>query len=129
MLGLRERLDLELIGHINGLVVQRDIIFEYVRDRWFLEDCLPRAFRLAGATIDTLVGMNVELIREMLAIIANVFVDAIDRTYADASSVDTINTKPGYRPWHSGKVSPEIVRTSLSCQSGLAKGFPPAIRI
>src|SRR5208283_905949 len=106
MLRLDEGLDLELVGHVDGLVIQLDIVFEAVRDRRLFKDRLPRAVGLAGDAIDTFVGMDIEHVGEVLAVVANIFVNAIDRAYADASGVDAINTEPGYRPWHSGTISP-----------------------
>jgi hypothetical protein len=51
--------------------------------------------------------MDVEHVGKMLAVLTDVFVDAIDRTYTDASSVDAVNAKTGYGPWHKNESSPE----------------------
>ena len=36
----------------------------------------------------------------MNAILADVFVDTVNRAYADTSGVDAVNAKTGYGPWH-----------------------------
>jgi hypothetical protein len=51
--------------------------------------------------------MDVEHVGEVLAVLADIFVDAIDRTYTDTSSVDAVNAKAGYGPWHRNESSPE----------------------
>src|SRR2546426_3245421 len=105
MLGGDESFDLELISHIDGLVVQIDIVLEDLGNRRLFENRLPRAFRLAGAAIDAFVGMDIEHVRKVLAVFANIFIYTIDRADADASGVHAVDTKPGYRPWHRGKSS------------------------
>src|SRR5262249_39572198 len=59
---------LELILLLHDGVVQRGVILEDVGDRDLLEDRLPGAFGLAGAAVDALVGMDVELVRELLGV-------------------------------------------------------------
>jgi hypothetical protein len=62
---LKER-DFELFLHLDGGVVQGDLVLENLRDGGFLENCLPWALGLAGATINTLVRMYVELVWKCL---------------------------------------------------------------
>src|SRR5690349_16668538 len=73
------RRDLEAVAGIEHRRVQLDVIGEHARGRGLLEDRLPRALRLAGAAVDALVRMDIELVRETGLVIAGVAVDAIDR--------------------------------------------------
>ncbi len=59
MLRLGEGLYLELVGQLQGGVVERDVIFENLGHRRLFEDRLPRALGLARAAVDTLVGLNI----------------------------------------------------------------------
>ena len=65
LLGLR---DLEVGGVLHHRVVERGVVLEDVGDGDLLEDRLPGALGLAGAAVDALVGMDVELVRPLLAI-------------------------------------------------------------
>src|SRR5579885_2169942 len=100
MLLLLERLHLELFHPLQHRMVERDIVVEDFRNRGLLEDRLPGALRFARSAIDALIGVDVELVGKLLLVGADVFVDAVDRTHANASGIETIATKPGYRPGH-----------------------------
>src|ERR1700733_10816551 len=81
-------------------VVQGNVVLEDFRYGRLLKNRLPGTFRLAGATVNTFVGMDIELVGELLPIVADVFVDAINGTYADASGINTIAAKPSNSPRH-----------------------------
>ena len=100
-----EGLYLENVGLIYCSVVQFYIVIKNLRYRGLFENRLPGALRFACSTVNTFVRMYVKHVREILVVIADIFVNAIDRTDADASSIDTIDAKPGYRPWHKSKSS------------------------
>jgi hypothetical protein len=108
MLRRFEGLYLEYVCLIYRSMVKLDVILENVRDGGFLKDCLPRAFRFARTAVDAFVGMDIEHIGEIFVIVANVFVNTIDRADADTSGIDAINAEPGYRPWHKSKSSPYV---------------------
>src|ERR1700722_17678943 len=107
MLRLDESFDLELVRQINGLMVQGNVWVEDVGNGRLFENRLPWAFRLASAAIDAFVGIDIELVGKALVVLTNVLVNAIDRTNADAASVNTIDAKAGYRPRHGCLSSPE----------------------
>jgi hypothetical protein len=96
---------LEYFCLIDRSMVQLDIVLENLGNRWFFENRLPGAFRFAGAAVDTFVRMNIKHVGEIFVIIANIFINAIDRTDADTSGIDAIDAEPGYRPWHKSKSS------------------------
>jgi hypothetical protein len=100
MLRGNEVLDLELVDKLQRFVIQLDIVLENVGNRRLLENRLPGSFRFAGAAIDAFLGVDVEHVGEVLFVLPDVLVDAVDRADADASGVDAVNAKPGYRPWH-----------------------------
>src|SRR5262245_55563399 len=65
----RMALLLVLLNHevgreLHHLVIERRVVLEDLGNRNLLEDRLPRALGLAGAAIDALVGMDIELIRK-----------------------------------------------------------------
>src|SRR5438105_15112498 len=75
-------LPLRLAGRVGGLEhisVLRDVAFPLRRRVFLREDRRHRALRLAGTTIDALVGMNVELILSL--------VDAVHRAHIHAGAV------------------------------------------
>jgi len=82
-------------------VVERDVVLEDVGNSRLLENCLPRAFGLAGAAIDAFIGIDIELVGEFFLVGADVFINAIDRTHANASGVNAVAAKAGNRPGHS----------------------------
>jgi hypothetical protein len=84
--------------HFDGGVVQENIVLENFGNRWLLEDRLPWALRLAGAAIDALVRVDVELIRKFFSVVTRIFVDAVNRTNTDASCIETVSAKTGYGP-------------------------------
>ena len=100
-----EGLHFEYFSLIDSSMVQLDIVLENLRNGGFFENRLPRAFRFARAAVDAFVRMNIEHVREIFMIVADIFVNAIDRTDADASGIDAIDAEPGYRPWHKSKSS------------------------
>jgi hypothetical protein len=104
LLGL-EGLHFEHISLINGAMVELDIVVENFRNRGFFENRLPGAFGFAGAAVDAFIGMNIEHVGEIIVVVTDVFVNAIDRADADTSRIDAINAEPGYRPWHKSKSS------------------------
>src|ERR1700687_2004781 len=61
---LLEGFDLELIGQLKRLVIEGDVVVEDIRHSRLLEDSLPRAFRLARATVNAFVGVDIELVGE-----------------------------------------------------------------
>jgi hypothetical protein len=97
---LLESFDLELVGQVERLMIEGDVVLEDIGDGRLLEDRLPRAFGLASAAIDAFVGIDVELVGEALAVVADIFVNAIDRANADAAGVQAIDAKAGNRPGH-----------------------------
>jgi hypothetical protein len=100
-----EGLHFEHVSLIDGSMVQLDVVIENLRNGGFFENRLPRAFRFARAAVNAFIRMNVEHVREIFMIIADIFVNAIDRADADASGIDAIDAEPGYRPWHKSKSS------------------------
>jgi len=92
--------DFELAVQFNGGMIQWNIAAEDFRNGGFLEDRLPWAFRLAGAAIDALVRVDVELIGEGFPVVTDVFVNAINRTNTNASSIKTVTAKAGDSPRH-----------------------------
>src|SRR5581483_2028070 len=105
MLLLDEGLDLKLVAELQRGVVERDVVLENLGHRGFLEDRLPRAFGLAGAAIDALVGVDVEHVRVVFLVLAHILVDAIHRADADASGVNAVDAQSGYRPRHCPSLS------------------------
>lgn len=87
---LLKQCDFELVKQLDGGVVQDNIVLENFENGWLLEDRLPRTLRLAGTAIDTLVGMDVELIGKLFSVIPGIFVDAVNRTNTDASCIETV---------------------------------------
>ena len=83
--------DLEIAAVVPSCIVERRVIIENGRDRHLFKDRLPRAFRFARPAVNTFVGMDIELIRELRPIAPRIFVDAIDRTNCDASRIYTIS--------------------------------------
>ena len=92
--------DLKLILRFNGCVVQIDIFLEDFWHGRFLKNSLPRTLRLTCPAVNALIGMNIELVGELVLVFTDVFVNAIDRTYANASGVEAIAAKAGYCPRH-----------------------------
>src|SRR5262249_18507528 len=90
VLGLHLLLDGELARLVDHGVVELRVLGEDVRHRDFLEDGLPWALGLAGAAVDALVGMDVELVRERRLVRARVLVDAVDGADGDAAGVEAI---------------------------------------
>src|SRR5579863_4482817 len=74
MHGLLESLDLELIGQVERLVIESDVILEDVGNGRLLKDGLPGALGLAGAAIDAFVGIDIELVGKALAVVTDIFV-------------------------------------------------------
>src|SRR6267154_4181764 len=102
MLDLFEGHYFELIFEIENRVVQRDVVLQDVGHRGLLENRLPWAFGLAGAAIDTFVGIDIELVGEFFLVGTDVFINAIHRANADASGVDAVDAKTGDSPGHGG---------------------------
>jgi len=82
---LKER-HLELVRHLDRGVVQGYVVLEDFRNGWLFENRLARALRLAGAAIDALVWVDVELVGK-LSVGACIFVDAVNRANTDASCI------------------------------------------
>jgi hypothetical protein len=95
-----EGFHLEYVSLIDSSMVQLDIVLENLRNGGFFENRLPRAFRFTRTAVDAFVRMNIEHIREIFVIVADIFVNAIDRADADASGIDAVDAKAGYRPGH-----------------------------
>src|SRR5580700_839313 len=100
MLFLLKQCHLELVRHLERGVIESYVVPENFRNRWLFEDRLPRTFRLASTTIDAFFGLDVELIGIFCPVGAGVFVDAVNRTNADASRIETVSAKTGYSPRH-----------------------------
>src|SRR5262249_34246120 len=96
--------DLEVAHVLHDLVVERRIGLEDLGDGDLLEDRVPRTLRLAGAAVDALVGVNVELLRPLLVVRTGVLVDAVDGAHRDASRVETIHAEPRDDVRHVGAV-------------------------
>ena len=62
MLFLLKERHLELFRLLDRGVLEGYIVLENFRNGWLFENRLPRALRLAGAAIDALVWVDVELI-------------------------------------------------------------------
>ena len=99
----------ELVWRLDCSVIQGDIVSEYFRNGGLLEDCLPWALRLAGATIDALIRVDVELVGELFLVVAYVLVDAVNRTNTDAPCIETVPAKTSYGPRHLLSVTSEAV--------------------
>ena len=63
LLGLLAR---EVVGDVHHLVVQLRVVGEGGGHRDLLEDRLPGALRLAGAAVDALVGVDIELVLSLV---------------------------------------------------------------
>src|SRR5262245_59993934 len=87
--------DLEVAHRLHDRVVELGIVLERRGDGFFLVDRLPRALRLAGATVDALVGMDVELVGKLLGVAALVSIDAVHGANRDATCVYAIAAQPG----------------------------------
>ena len=74
------------VGTFEDVGVERDVAPQVLGHVFFREDRCHRTFRLAGATIYALVGVDKELIRAL--------VDAVHRTDIDASTV--LHTDAGF---------------------------------
>jgi hypothetical protein len=81
-------------------MVERDVIFEDLRNVMFLIDRIPWASPCASPAANTFVRPDVKLIGKLILFVADVLVNTIDRTDADASGIETINAKAGYDPRH-----------------------------
>src|ERR1022692_1986206 len=97
---LHECFHLEIVFLLEQRVIEIDVGFENLWHRRLFKDRLPRTLGLAGATIDTFVGIDIEHVGELRLIGTNVFVDAIDWAHTDASGVHAIDAKSGDRPGH-----------------------------
>jgi len=87
------------IGISRG-VIQGNVVLKDCGDRRLFKNRLPGTFGFAGSTIDTFVGMDIELVGKLLTIGTDVFVDAIDGTYTNASGIKAIEAKAGNSPRH-----------------------------
>ena len=92
--------ELTIAIRISGSVIQGNIILEDFGDGGFFKNRLPGTFGFAGAAIDTFVGMDIELVGKLVPVVADVFIDAIHRTYANASSINAIAAEPCDSPRH-----------------------------
>src|SRR5260370_12514021 len=106
MLRLGEGLYLELVGQLQGGVVERDVVFENLGHRRLFEDRLPGALGLARAAVDTLVRLNIQHVGEALFVLAHILVTAVDRTHADTSGVNAVYAQSWYGPWQVSSSSP-----------------------
>src|ERR1700683_3504360 len=97
---LHECFHLEIVFLLEQGVIEIDVGFEHLGHRRLFENRLPWTFRFAGAAIDTFIRIDIEHVGEFDLIVANVFVDAIDRAHTDASGVHAIDAKSGDRPRH-----------------------------
>ena len=97
---LLKRRDFELLGRLDSRVVKATSSMKIFRHGGLLEDHLPWALGLARTAIDALVRMDVGLVGHLFSVIAYVLVDAVNRTTTDASCIETVYAKAGYRPRH-----------------------------
>jgi hypothetical protein len=81
-------------------VIEGYIVLENFGNGGLFENRLPRAFRFASSTIDAFLGVDVELIGKFFFVSAGVFIDAVNRTNADASCIETVSAKTSYSPRH-----------------------------
>src|SRR5713101_7217722 len=93
VLDLLVRGDLEVAHVLHDLVVERRVVLEGLRHGYFLEDRLPGTLGFAGAAVDALVGVDVELVRPLLAVGARVLVDAIDGADGHAPGIYAVATE------------------------------------
>src|SRR5262249_60161645 len=75
---------------------------EDIGDGDLLEDRLPGALGLAGAAVDALVGVDVELGRELGLIRPGVLVDAVDRANRNTAGVEAVSAESGDNVRHRG---------------------------
>jgi hypothetical protein len=100
MLFLLKERHLELIRYLERGVVEGYIVFENFWNGWLFENRLPWALGLAGAAIDALLWLDVELVGKLFSVVACIFVDAVNRTNTNASCIETVSAKTGYGPRH-----------------------------
>src|SRR5262249_11055793 len=95
MLDLLLRHHLELARARDHRVVERRIVLEHLGNGDLLEDGLPGTLGLTRAAVDALVGVDVELVREGLAVASRVLVDAVDGAHGDAAGIYAVAAEPG----------------------------------
>src|SRR5713101_224618 len=93
VLDLLVRGDLEVAHVLHDLVVERRVVLEGLRHGYLLEDRLPGTLGLAGAAVDALVGVDVELVRPLLSVSPRVFVDAVDGADGHAPGIYAVATE------------------------------------
>src|ERR687897_2024548 len=93
-------------GHPEPLLVFDDgrVQSDVVVERWghlgVAQWRLPRADGLARLAVDALVGVDVELVRELGRGWSHVLVDAVDGAYFDARCVEAVPAQAGNYPGH-----------------------------
>src|SRR5439155_249165 len=105
--------DLDIAHVLHDFVVEGGVVLEHLGHRHLLEDRVPRALGLAGAAVDALVGVDVELIRPLLAVGARVLVDAVDGADRDAAGVQAITAEARDDVGHAFTSSPK--RRDVAC--------------
>src|SRR5262249_12897318 len=85
--------DLKVAHVLHDLVVEWRVVLEDLGHGDLLEDRDPRALGFAGAAVDALVGVNVELVRPLLSVGPRVFVDAVDGADGHAPGIYAVATE------------------------------------
>ncbi len=80
--------------------IQWIVVLEDLGNSRLLENRFPGTLGLAGSAINAFVGIDVELVGKFFLVGADVFIDAINGTHADASGVNAVAAKAGNRPRH-----------------------------
>src|SRR5262249_26486928 len=91
----------EVMGSLDGTRVQTDIVLEHIGDVDTLHDCLPRKLELADPAIHALVGVDVELVRELTArVVATELQNAVHEVHFRAAQVHAVAAEPGNHECH-----------------------------
>jgi len=120
---LPEGSDLEPVLQFGSCVIQGDILCKYVWYSWFLKNSLPWVFPLASPAVDALIRMDIKLARELVPVLPNVLIDAIDRTYSDTSGIEAVAVKASYHPWHRASLALSVTSNLFVLCSAIETGF------
>src|ERR671910_2470142 len=109
----------ELVLPVDDGRVQTDVVVERCGHLGVAQGCLPGADGLARLAVDALVGVDVELVRELGRGWSHVLVDAVDGAYFDARCVEAVPAQAGNYPGHRCLLSrarhPHGGSTELNC--------------
>ncbi len=84
----------------ENLGVERRVVGKDRRHLLIFEDRLPRALRLAQAAVDSLFGIDIQLLGEGLVVFSVVEVYAIYRADLYATLIDAVSAEPRDYPSH-----------------------------